>query len=78
MVGSTYGKLFEGLPPLKQTLPHIKLVCLSSGTNPTESLNKNKLTSQCKVVHILISGFLSEDTDKLEEWADMADLMPDS
>lgn len=29
-------------------------------------------------MHILISGFLSEDTDKLDEWSDMVDLMSDS
>ena len=30
------------------------------------------------MIHILISGFLSEDTDKLSEWEDMVEHMPDS
>lgn len=29
-------------------------------------------------MHILISGFLSEDTDKLGEWSELVDRMPDS
>ena len=49
----------------------MKLVCLSKG-------NKEEKSPNCKVVHLFISGFLSEDTDKLQEWADLVDIMPDS
>lgn len=53
-------------------------MCLSNGASLNENLDKGKTTTQCKVVHILISGFLSEDTDKLEEWSEMVDIMSDS
>ena len=39
-------------------------------------VNLNKTVVRSKVVHLLISGFLSEDSDKNEEWADMVEKMP--
>lgn len=55
-----------------ENLPKINLVCLSKNFSKENSPHhSNKTAVQCKVVHILISGFLSEDTDKSEEWSDM-------
>jgi hypothetical protein len=70
--------LFVGIEYANEHIPTIKLICLSAGANPNDNPNKAKNTVQCKLVHVLISGFLSEDTDKLDEWADMVDQMPDS
>lgn len=70
-VGASLSSIFHGgLEKFKEEVPKMKLVCLSNGS-------KGK-GPQCKVVNILISGFLSEDTDKMSEWADMVDMMPDS
>lgn len=63
--------IFEGgLENFQENLPMLKLICLSRGKNKKES------SVRCKVVHLLISGFLSEDSDKHDEWADMVDTMP--
>lgn len=47
----------------KGKVPKFKIV------NLTRDKNKSK------VVHFLISGFLTEEKDKVEEWKDMIDNM---